>query len=101
MSHLELAGVVPPKFRGAVPIQFDAVLVGVADIHRLAHAVIDSRVDFDMGGLQPLVYIRQIRARRVEERDVKQARCVRLGRLAIAALPGVDADVMMSLGISG
>ena len=84
-----------PLFLGAVPIQLDAVLVGIAQIKRLADPVVAGAVEGDAGIDDAMQRIGQRRPGRVKDRGVKQPRRSRCRRLAALAFPGVEADVMM------
>ena len=74
---------------------FDEVLVGIAQIKRLAHAMIRRTVEFDARCDQAPQRIRQQRARRIEDGHVIQTRCARRRRRTARALPRVQPDVMM------
>ncbi len=80
---------------GPVPIQLDAVLVGIAQIQRLADAVIAGAVERNAGLDQAMQRIRQRGARRIQDRGVKQAGGAGRRRMAAFAFPGVEADVVV------
>ena len=84
-----------PLLLRPVAIELDAVLVGIAQIKRLADAVIAGAVELDAGLRSRDQRVGQRRARRVENGDVEQPGGARRRRMAAVALPGVEADVMV------
>lgn len=62
-----------PLALGLVPIELDAVLVGIAQIKRLAHAMIRRAVKRNTVLGQSLQRIGEIGAGRIEDGEVKQA----------------------------
>jgi hypothetical protein len=57
---------------GLVPIELDAVLVGIAQIKRLADAVVAGAVERNARGDHPMQGIGERRPARIEDRGVKQ-----------------------------
>jgi hypothetical protein len=49
MAHVEAAAHVKPKCSRAVPIQFDSILIGIAEIQGFAHSMVNRSVDRDPG----------------------------------------------------
>src|ERR1700686_1618221 len=84
-----------PLFLWPVPIELDAVLVGVAQIQRLADAVIAGAIELNAGADHAMQGIGQCRPRRIENCGVKQARRSRWRRMAAFAFPGIEPDMMM------
>ena len=80
---------------GPVPIQLDAVLVGIAQIERFADAVIAGAVERNAGLDHAMQRVRQRGAGRIKNRGVKQPRRSRRRRMAAFAFPGVQADVVV------
>ena len=78
-----------------VAVELDAVLVGIAQIQRLADAVVAGAVKLDAGLDHAIQRIRQRRARRIENGGVKQPGGARRRRMAAFAFPGVEPDVMV------
>src|ERR1051326_7931428 len=78
-----------------VAVEFDAVLVGIAQIERLADAVVAGAVELDAGGQHAMQRIGQRGTVGIEDSGVKQAG--RAGRRWMAALafPGIEPDVVM------
>ena len=56
-----------------VPVQLDAVAVGVAQVERLAHAVVAGAVERDAGVDQPAQRVGERGAGGVEDREVVEA----------------------------
>jgi len=72
--HSEVSGVVAgPGFFGTVPVELDAVAVGVAQIERFADAVVGGAVEGDAGGDEAPEGVGEFGAGRVEDRDVVEA----------------------------
>ena len=95
-EHRELA-VRPerPLLLRPVPIELDAVVVGIAQIERLADAVVAGAVERDAGRHQAAERVGERGARRIEDRDVIEAGRAGRRRRAALALPGVEADVVV------
>src|SRR5256885_15601843 len=84
-----------PAVPRAIPIELDAVLVRIAQIERLAHAMVARAVERDAGVDQAAQRTRERGAGRVEDRDViEPGRALRRRRAALA-FPGVEPDVMV------
>ena len=63
-----------PLLLRPVPVQLDAVLVGIAQIKRLADAVVAGAVELDARRDHAMQRVGQCRPRRIEDRGVEQAR---------------------------
>jgi len=63
-----------PLLARAIPIELDAVLVEVAQVERLADAVIAGAVERDAGRDQPAQRVAQCRTCRIEDGKVIKAR---------------------------
>ncbi len=84
-----------PLLLRTIPIELDAVLVGIAQVQRFADAVIAGAVELDPGADHPVQRVRQRRPGRIEDRGVKQSRGARRRRMAAFALPGVEPDMVV------
>src|SRR5665213_288508 len=84
-----------PLFFRPVPIKLDAVLVGIAQVKRLADAVVAGAVKRNAGADHAMERIRQRGPARIEDGGVIEPRRSRRRRTAAFALPGVQADVVM------
>lgn len=84
-----------PVGGGAVAVEFDAVLVGIAQVDRFAHAVVGRAVDHDARGEHAVQRVRQRGAIRVKDRGVVESGRAGRGRTAAAAFPGVESDVVV------
>ena len=72
--HLELAGFgAGPLVRCAVDVEFDAVAVGIAEVQRLADAVVAGAVEGDAGLDEAAQGVGEVAARGVEDRRVIEA----------------------------
>ena len=94
IARLPLAVLGPVRLR-PVPVELDAVLIGIAQVERLADPVVARAVELDAGRDQPPQRVRQGGPGRVEDRGVEQPRGAGRGRLAAEALPGVEADMVV------
>ena len=95
-EHRERAvGGARPLLLRPVPIELDAVLVGIAQIQRLADAVIAGAVELDAGADHAMQRVRQRRAGRIQDRGVEQPGGAWRRRMAAFAFPGVQPDVMV------
>src|SRR3954447_8844778 len=84
-----------PRLLGSVPVQLHAVAVRVAQVERLAHAVVAGPVQRDVRVDQPAQGVGQRRPGRVQHGEVVEPRPAgRRGRRA-AALPRVQPDVVV------
>ena len=84
-----------PLVLGLVPVKLDAVLVGIAQIERLADAVVAGAVELQAGIDHPLERVGKVTPRRVQERRVEQAGGAGRRRPAAGALPGVQSDMVV------
>ena len=84
-----------PFFLRPVAVELDTVLVGIAQIERLADAVIAGAVKLDAGLDHAIQRIRQRRAGGIENGGVKQPGGARRRRMAAFAFPGVEPDVVV------
>ena len=89
------AAVAGPLVSGAVPVELDAVLVGVAEVEGFADAVVGGAVEGDAGGDEAAEGVGEVGAGGVEDGEVVEAGGAGRGRLAAEALPGVEADVVV------
>ena len=80
---------------GPIPVELDAVLVGIAQVERLADAVVAGAVERDAGRDQPAQRVGQRRACRIEDREVEQPGRARAAAAAAVALPGVEPDMVV------
>ncbi len=95
-EHLEVALCVAGPFSlWTVPVEFDAVVVGVAEIEGLADAVVGGALELDSGSDEPAQGVGEFGARRIENSHMIKAGRAVGGWPAVFALPGVEADVMM------
>ncbi len=95
-EHLQRAvRLLRPLLLRPVPIKLDAVVVRVAQIERLGDAVVAGAFERDLGGDQPPQRVGQKPAGRVENGGMVKAGGAGGGRRAAAALPGVQADMMV------
>lgn len=84
-----------PLGLGFVPVEFDAVLVGVAKVESLAHAVVGCAVEWNLGGQETAEGVSEVGAGRVEDRRVIKAGVPGRGRGGAEAFPRVESDVVM------
>ena len=94
-GHSQLTADARPFVSRAIAIEFDAVAVGIAQVNRLAHAVVGSALDRDALIEQALERAREFAAIRIKNcKMIKPCPPVRrLGRAF--PRPRVQADVMM------
>jgi hypothetical protein len=93
-GQVALRGARPLGLR-AVPVELDAVAIGIAEIERLADAVVGGSLKRNVRADKAAERIGQLRARGIDDGEVIETSGARSGRGAAAALPGVDADVVM------
>lgn len=95
-EHGELAvGRAGPLVRRAIPVEFDAVVVGVAEVEGFADAVVGGAVEFDACLEQTTEGVSELGAGGVDNGDVvKAGRAGRRWRAA-SAFPGVESNMMM------
>ncbi len=87
-EHRELAvGVARPLFLRPVPIKLDAVVVGIAQIERLADAVVGGAFERNFGLDQPAQRVGKLRAGRIKDGEVVEAGAARRRRRAAARSP--------------
>ena len=84
-----------PSFLGAIPIELDAVLVGIAQIERFRDPVVAGAVERDAGRDQPAQRIGELGPRRIEDGEMVEAGRAGRRRLPAGALPGVQPDMVM------
>ena len=95
-EHRELAvGGPRPLLLRPIPIQLDAVLVGIAQVQRLADAVVRRAVERNARLQHSAKRVGELRARRIEDRRVIEAGGARRRRRAAKTLPGVQPDVVV------
>jgi hypothetical protein len=95
-NHGEFAGRGAGPFGlGAVAVEFDAILIGVAEVEGFAHAVIRGPVELDAGLDEAAKGIGEGGAVRVKDRGVIEPGGAGRGRASATAFPGVEADVVM------
>lgn len=95
-EHGELAGgVFGPVGFGAVPVEFDAVLVGIAKVEGFADAVVGGAVEGDIGRNEALEGGGKFGLGREKDGEVIEAGGAGWGWFAASAFPGVERDVMV------
>ena len=82
-------------FARAVPIEFHAIVVGVAEVDRFADAVVGSAFQFHTGSQNAADGLGELRAFVKEDSEVIQAGGAGRRRRTAEAFPGVETDVMM------
>src|SRR5580704_11246787 len=94
--HGEIAfDVVGPEVARAIPVEFDAVVVGVAEIDGFANAVVGGAFEGNFCGEDAAKGGGEFRARGVDDGGVVEAGGARWRRVAGETFPGVQADVMV------
>ena len=88
-------GVFGPLGFGAVPVEFDSVVVGVVEVEGLADAVVGGSVEGDIGGEEAVECVGERGTGGVEDGEVVEAGGSGRGRGATEGLPGVEADVVV------
>jgi hypothetical protein len=95
-GHGEVAGGgARPLVGGAIPIEFHAILIRVAEVEGLAYAVVGGAIEGDVGGDETAEGVGEGGPGGVEDGDVIEAGCMGGRRGAAGAVPGVQADVMV------
>lgn len=90
--HGEVAlGVARPLVLRAVPIKFDAVVVGIAEVEGLADTVVGGAFEGNVVRDEPAERIGECGAGGVEDREVIEAGGARGRGLAVLAFPRVEA----------
>ena len=84
-----------PLFARAIPIQFDAVFVWIAEIERFAHAVVGRAVERDTRPDQALKRVSQLRAGWIENREMIESSGAWRRRRPAETLPRIQADMVM------
>lgn len=84
-----------PRLLRSVPIEFHAVVVRVAQVKRLADAMIAGPVERDSRFQDTAEGVGQRMTRRIQDGDVVQPGCPRRRGRSPLALPGVQAEVMV------
>src|SRR5579871_291482 len=84
-----------PLLGRPIPIELDAVVVGIAQIKRFAHAVVGGALERDLGFDEPAQRIGEARAGRIQNRQMIEAGGTERRWCAAAALPGIEPDMMM------
>src|SRR6185503_13227562 len=95
-EHCELTvgGARPLRLR-PVPVQLDAVLVGIAKVERLADAMVRGAVERNAGLQHSSKRVGELRSRRIENRRVIETGGARRRRRAAKTLPRVQPDVVV------
>src|ERR1700688_3290601 len=95
-DHVELAlGRARPKLLRPGAIELDPVVVGGAQIERLAHAMVGAAVERNAGRNETAERIRKRGARGIEDREMIEPRAVGRRRRPAETLPGIERDVVM------
>jgi len=84
-----------PLLRRSIPIELDAILVGIPQIQGLADAVIRRAVQHDTRGGDAAKSVGKLGPGRIEDREMVQARASGRRRRAPTTLPGVQPDMVM------
>src|SRR5215211_926791 len=95
-EHCELA--VPrarPLRQRAIPVELDAVVVGIAEVKRLADPMVGGAFEWNFCIDQSTQRVTQSRARWIENRQMIEAGGAGRGRCAAAAFPGVETNMMV------
>ena len=95
MAHVEAAVRVKPKFSRAVPVQFDPILIGIAEIQGFAHSMGNRSVDRDPGRFQAPEGVAQPAPLCVHDSEMEKPGRVLRRRRAVAALPRIDAYIVV------
>ena len=94
--HLQrTVGISRPLAARPIPVELEAVAIRVAQIERLADAVIAGAVERHRGVAKPAQRVAERGPIRVADRKVIETGRPRRGRSAALALPGVQADVVV------
>jgi len=84
-----------PLFLWPIPIKLHPIPIRVPQIQRLTHPMIRRPIQFDPRRHQPTQRIRQLRARRIQNRQMIQAGCARSRRPTAFTLPGIQPNMMV------
>ena len=94
--HGEFAvGGAGPGVARTVPVEFDAVLIRVAEIESFADAVVGGSIERNLVLDERFEGSAEIGARGKHNREMIETGGSGCGRLAVAAFPGVEPDVVM------
>lgn len=94
--HDQLAGSVDgPVGAGAIPVELDTVLVGVAEVECFTDAVVGCTVELNAGSEQATEGVAEGCARGIDDGEVIEPRGAGRGGLAAETFPGVEADMMV------
>ena len=94
--HCQFAGCCAgPCCAWTIPVEFDAVLIGVAKVEGLADAVVGSTVERNFVGDEGFERLAEGDASRVDDGQVIEAGGAWWWRITVLALPGVEADVVV------
>lgn len=88
-------GILWPLLLREIPVEFDAILIGIGQIDGVADTVVGGTLKGDAGFDDALDGVGEVGAGGIEDGDVEEASAVGWGWLASGAFPGVDDDVMM------
>ena len=73
-EHLQPApGSRRPLFTGTIPAELDAILVGIAQVERLTHAVVGCAVELDARSQEASQRIGQLSPRGIKNGEMKKA----------------------------
>ena len=84
-----------PLLGRKIPVKLNSVIIRIAQVKRVANAVVGCAFQRKPRLNQSLQGIRQFRPGRIQNRKMIKARRPRCRRLAAKALPGIQADVMV------
>src|SRR5829696_1216838 len=84
-----------PLLLRPIPIELDAIVIWVAQIECLAHAVVGGAVERNLRRDQAAERIRQNRTRRIENCQMVEAGGARLRRPTATTFPSVETDMMV------
>jgi hypothetical protein len=95
-DHIQFAvcGTRPSLLR-FVPVELNAVSIGIGEVERLADPMVRGPLKWDSGAGESLEGVGQIPSSRVEDCDVVEACTGRGRRAAVFALPGVESDMVV------
>jgi hypothetical protein len=80
---------------GAIDVEFDAIVVGVAEVECFGDAVIGGAVERDVVFHEAAEGVGEFFTGGVEDGDVVEAGGVGGGRAGVFGMPGVEADVVV------
>src|SRR6267378_7538212 len=78
-----------PEVLRPVPIKFDAILIRIAQVESLAHAVVARTIELDLRSQQPAKRVGQSSPCRIEDREIVKAGCTGRRRRTAATFPRV------------